>query len=147
MTACELCGKDTHLISAIVEGTRLNVCASCGRYGKILRGAPPVPVKKKPVEKAPEPVEVVVHDYAVLVRTAREKSGMTQKDFARSLNEKESIIQKIENGVFVPPISMAKKLEKLLKIRLVEVEQEGEVSKEKRGSGPLTIGDIINVKK
>lgn len=147
MTACEVCGKDTQLFVAVVEGTKLNVCSNCGRFGKVLRRPPVVAPKKTPGVKAPEPVEVVVTDYALLIRTAREKSGMTQKDFARSLNEKESIIQKIENGLFVPPISMARKLEKLLKIKLVEVEQEGEVSKENRGSGPLTIGDILNVKK
>jgi len=147
MTACELCGKDTPLFIAVVEGSKLNVCINCGKFGKVLR-MPPVAVQKNaPVAEASEPVEVVVTDYALLIRTAREKSGMTQKDFARSLNEKESIIQKIENGVFVPPILMARKLEKLLKIKLVEVEKEDEVSKEKRASGPLTIGDILNVKK
>ncbi len=146
MTACELCGKDTQLFVAIVEGSKLNVCSNCGRFGKVLR-KPPVVVQKKASEAKIVPVEVVVTDYALLIRTAREKSGLTQKDFAGSLNEKESIIQKIENGLFVPPIAMARKLEKLLKIKLVEVEQEGEVSKEKRASGPLTIGDLLNVKK
>ncbi len=145
MAVCEMCGKATPLFSAIVEGSELNVCINCGRFGKMLRKPAARVVKKASAEKAPEPVETVVNDFAVLIRSAREKAGLTQKDFARSLNEKESMVQKLENGAFVPPLALAKKLEKLLKIKLVEFEQEGDVANEKRGSGPFTIGDILNV--
>ncbi len=147
MTVCELCGKAAPLFRAMVEGSELNVCAACGKYGKMLQRPVMRVAQKAPVQKAPEPSEVVVSDYAQRIRSAREKSGMTQKEFALKLNEKESIIQKVENGLFVPPIDMAKKLERLLRIKLVEVEQEEEVSAGKKGSGPLTIGDIINLKK
>jgi len=147
MAVCEMCGKDTQLFRALVENSELNVCSACGKYGKFLQ-KPVMRVAKKPViEKAPEPVEVVVSDYAQKIRSAREKSGLTQKEFALKLNEKESIIHKLENGLFVPPIDMAKKLERLLRIKLVEVEEEEKVSAEKRKSGPLTIGDILNLKK
>ncbi len=141
---CELCGKNTQLIRAIVEGTELSVCENCGKYGKILR---------KPVAKtAPQPaikqevMEVVTQNYAKLIKEAREKRGLTQKEFAKELNEKESILQKIENGAFVPPISTARKLEKLLKIKLVELEEEEKQQTSKSKTGSLTIGDIINIK-
>jgi putative transcription factor len=151
MAVCEMCGKDTPLFSAIVEGSELNVCINCGKFGKMFRKpvarAVASVMKKESAEKASEPVETVVTDFAVLIRSAREKAGLTQKDFARSLNEKESMVQKLENGAFVPPLALARKLEKLLKIKLVEFEQEGDVANEKRGSGPFTIGDILNVKK
>ena len=145
MTVCELCGKDTQLFRAVVEGSELNVCSGCGKYGKMLQK--PVMWAKKVVEKAPEHVEVVVSDYAQKIRAAREKTGMTQKEFALKLNEKESIIHKLENSLFVPPIDMAKKLERLLRIKLVEIEQEEKAETAKKSSGPLTIGDIINLKK
>ncbi len=145
MAACELCGRDTQLFYAMVEGTRLNVCSTCGKFGKMLKK--PEQAVRKPVSRAPEVVEVVVSDYAQKIRSAREKSGMTQKDFARSLNEKESIVHKLESGTFSPPISLARKLEKLLKIKLVEVEEEEKVETQKKGTGSLTIGDIINIKK
>ena len=145
MPPCELCGKDTQLIAAIVEGTQLNTCQGCGKFGKILRR----PVAPKPVVKLEkkEPVEVVTGNYAALIRTAREKAGMTQKDFAKLLNEKESVLQKVENGAFTPPISMARKLEKLLKIKLVEIEEEEKTSSQAKKSGPLTIGDILKIRK
>ena len=145
MAVCEMCGRDTQLFSALVEGTRLNVCATCGKFGKMLKM--PERFVKAPVQKAPEVIEVVVSDYAQKIGRAREKSGMTQKDFAHSLNEKESVVQKLEAGSFSPPISMAKKLEKMLKIKLVEVEEEEKAEPQKKGSGPVTIGDLINVKK
>ena len=146
MTVCEMCGKDTELFRAIVEGSELTVCASCGKYGKMLQ-KPVMHAAKAAVQKAPEPSEVVVSDYAQRIRSAREKSGMTQKEFALKLNEKESIIHKLENGLFVPPIDLAKKLERLLRIKLVEIEQEEKPEAAKKSSGPLTIGDIINLKK
>ncbi len=123
----------------------MNVCTGCGKFGKMV--AKPVSRPKISAQKAPEIVETVVADFAARIRNAREKSGMTQKDFAMRINEKESIVQKLEAGSFVPPISMAKKLEKLLKIALVEVEQEEQGASQKGASATLTIGDIISVKK
>jgi len=146
MGTCELCGKDAPLINALVEGTQMNVCQPCGKFGKVIQ-KPFAHFAKQPLAKEPEVVEVVVSDYAQRIRSAREKSGKTQKEFAMMLNEKESIIHKIENSMFVPPISMAKKLEKLLKIKLVEIEEEEKTETAKKSSGPLTIGDILNLKK
>jgi putative transcription factor len=147
MTVCELCGKDTELFRAKVEGSELNVCAACGKYGKILQKPVMHTAKSSQIQKAAEPSEVVVSDYAQRIRSAREKSGMTQKEFALKLNEKESIIHKLESDLFVPPIDLAKKLERLLRIKLVEIEEEEEAEAAKKSSGPLTIGDIINLKK
>ncbi|HLF54865.1 MAG TPA: multiprotein bridging factor aMBF1 [Candidatus Nanoarchaeia archaeon] len=140
---CELCGKNTQLVRAIVEGTEVNVCENCGKYGKVLRK--PV-VKSTPKPAIQEVLDVVTQDYAKLIREAREKRGLTQKEFAKELNEKESILQKIENGNFVPPISMARKLEKLLKIKLVELEEEEKQQAAKGKSEMLTIGDVIKTK-
>ncbi len=147
MTVCELCGKETELFRAKVEGSELNVCAACGKYGKMLQKPVMHAAKSSQVQKAVEPSEVVVSDYAQRIRSAREKSGMTQKEFALKLNEKESMIHKLESDLFVPPIDLAKKLERSLKIKLVEIEEEEKAEAAKKTSGPLTIGDIINLKK
>lgn len=146
MGRCELCGKEAPLITSIVEGTQMSVCQDCGKFGKVIQ-KPVARFAKQPFAKEPEYTEVVVSDYAQRIRQAREKSGMTQKEFAMMLNEKESIIHKIENSQFVPPISMARKLEKLLKITLIEIEEEEKAEAATKSSGPLTIGDILNIKK
>ncbi len=145
MSVCELCARNTEVFEAVVEGSRLNICSACGKFGKIVKK--PVSYASKAVIKALDVVEVVVSDFAQRIRSAREKSGMTQRDFAHMLNEKESVVQKLEGGTFHLPLSMARKLEKLLKIKLVEVESEELVEGGKKDSGPLTIGDLLNIKK
>ena len=142
---CELCGKKVDLVRASVEGTELTVCAPCGKYGRILKRSP-VEQKVQQRAKRPEVVEIVVEDYAQIIRQAREKRGMTQKEFANILTEKESILQKMESDGFRPSISLARKLEKMLRISLVELQPEKVSAVSQKKSGPLTIGDLIKFK-
>ena len=149
MTVCEMCGNETQLFKAVIEGTELQVCRKCAKFGKILRKVRIVQKQKPATLKEPkkELIEVVVNDFAKRVRESREKTGMTQEEFAKAINERESIVKKLETGAFVPPISMARKLEKLLKIKLVEeVEEEQFASKQKKRAEGLTIGDILQLK-
>jgi len=141
-----MCGKEGPLTASLVEGTEMNLCQGCGKYGKRLNK--PVTRQHKPV-RAPKPEisEIVTNGYAQKIRTARENKGMTQKDFAQMLNERESVVQKLETGNLKPSINLARKLERVLKITLVEVEEITKVESSKKPSGPLTIGDILNVKK
>ena len=39
MSQCEMCGKETKLFTTLVEGTELNICQPCSKFGKILRTA------------------------------------------------------------------------------------------------------------
>lgn len=137
---CELCGKQDSLFKAIIEGTSMQVCKNCGRFGKIL--AMPVVQQKKKVVQKQEPLLDIVDDFAQKFREAREKSGLTQKEFAMKINEKESLLAKLETGAIKPAIPLAQKLEKLLRIKLVEEQVEGTIKKHKK-SDVLTIGDII----
>ena len=144
MTVCEMCGRSGPLVTAIIEGTQLSVCKSCARMGKIVQR----PVQKhKPVkEDRRETIEMLVNDYSERIRKAREQSGLTQKEFANKLNEKESIIQKIESGTFRPTIEKARRFEKALKIKLVEKTEDTPIEVNKKSTGALTIGDIIKVR-
>lgn len=145
MGTCELCGKNTHLVTARVDGADLQVCSSCGSYGKVMKR--PVIVKRPVKTFKPEVLELIVPDYAKIVGNARRKLGVTQKEFAESLNEKESVMQKVESGSFKPSIALARKLEKRLGIKLVEKEKASANDyKAKKGTG-LTIGDLIKIKK
>jgi putative transcription factor len=145
---CELCGKDTELFTAMVEGIQLRVCAGCGRFGKVFRKIqPPAATKAARVKSEPVQVESVVSDYSNKIRAAREKRGLTQIDFAKLITVKESLIHKMETGHFEPPIDMARKMERILRITLVEVRQEEGVvkqEKEEKTEG-LTIGDILKL--
>lgn len=143
---CDLCGKEGTVLAALIEGSRLNVCSECGKHGKIL-ARPTFSQKKTSAPAKIETVETIVSDYAERIRKAREKSGMTQAEFALKINEKESVVKKLENGSLTPSIPLARKLEKLLRITLVEIEKEESAEKPSTKAGPLTIGDLIKIKK
>jgi uncharacterized protein (TIGR00270 family) len=147
---CELCGKDTELFMAMVEGTQLRVCAGCGRFGKVLRKVQMPTAAKAQARVSSEPVQVehVVSDYGQKIKAAREKRGMTQLDFSKLVTVKESLIHKMETGHFEPPIDIARKMEKILHITLVEMREEvGIVASEKKEkSEGMTIGDIMKMK-
>ena len=143
MGVCEMCGSDGALMRAVVEGTELHVCANCGKFGKVLQR--PQSVKVEKIVK-PEIVERIVGGFGTRIREARESQGLTQKEFALKLNEKESLIQKWESESQAPQVSTGRKLEKILKIRLVEADSEDAAQAQKKGSGPLTIGDLMKKK-
>lgn len=61
-----------------------------------------------------------MEDYGKKIRDARTKMGLSHDQLARILNEKSSIIKKVEQETFRPPLQLVHRLEKFLKIRLLE---------------------------
>ncbi len=149
MANCDLCGTEAQLVSAVVEGTMLNVCKECSRFGNVVKVSPARHLTKEKAKKIieePEEVEVITKDYSSRIKNTREKLGIKQEDLARKINEKESLIHKIESGRIKPNMAVAKKLESALKIRLVETYIENAERKVNMRDENLTIGDLINVK-
>lgn len=149
---CELCGKVDEIFNrALIEGVELNVCSGCSKFGKVLG-----PVKKdvikaipkeKGIEAKEEKIELLVENYAGIIKKKRESMGLSQKDFAKIINERESVVHKIETGNFEPQLSLAKKLEKVLRVKLVEEHEERHKIIKKRREESFTLGDFINIKK
>jgi putative transcription factor len=163
---CELCGKEyPSLRSTKVEGSVLMVCAACSRFGEGVpdktrtQGDPSAaPVverlanrEKRMQEKdiyAEAGEEMLVDDYHARVRRRRESLGLSQEDLAKKLNERKSIIQKIEAGDISPDDKLAKKLEGVLGIKLKEKVAPLGVSQVKKSeSRGLTLGDLIKIEK
>ena len=148
MSNCEMCGAEARLFPTLVEGVELLVCKNCSGFGKRI---------KKPMIKSSsikrtvstklerEIIQVIVNDYARLIRERREKMGLKQKEFAKFIAERESIIHKLESGTYKPSIELARKLEKQLGIRLIE-EKEVRPQNIKASPATFTIGDIIKIK-
>ncbi|MBW3020350.1 multiprotein-bridging factor 1 family protein [Candidatus Woesearchaeota archaeon] len=141
---CEMCGKVASQ-KARVEGVLLNVCNNCARFGnKIAENNFP---SKKVFNKSEEGVESLVPNYNILIKNKREQLGLTHEEFAKKVNEKESVILHIESKKFEPSLRLARKIQKFLKIKLIEYEKEvSEIPMAKKTSG-LTIGDLIKVRK
>jgi len=88
----------------------------------------------------------IVEDYGERIRAARMERGLSQKDLAMQLKEKELLIKKIEKGDLIPEDEVRRKLEKALGIRLIDSPADDEG---KRGGGTVvpTLGDVISIKK
>ena len=150
---CDLCGKvDEKLNRVLIEGVELSVCADCSKFGKVL-----APVKRytpkeqhmmaqKPEAKE-EKIELIAENYAEIIKKKRESMGLSQKDFAVRLNEKESTVHHIETGTLEPSMSLAKKLEKILGVKIIEEHEERHESMKKGREEGFTLGDFIKVKK
>ena len=157
---CDMCGVESNLLRVEIEGTEINACQKCARFGKVISNFKSKQeivkeqtkvikyVERKKVEKKEVPIEVIVTNYSKIIRNKREEIGIKQKHMAKKLNEKESLLQKIEQGSIRPSIPLAKKIERVLGIKLVTYDRPVDRSKfSKTKSGFLTIGDMIDFKK
>lgn len=152
---CDMCGSESDsLCRAIIEGVELTVCRPCSKYGKFLGPVSAAEAEKKQTKEKAKPklpekeiIELIVKDYSKLIKDKREKLGLKQKELAQKIAEKESIIHKLESGNFTPSLTLARKLERFLKIRLVEQHEEVPSIQPKTKPGTLTIGDFVKVRK
>jgi putative transcription factor len=87
-----------------------------------------------------------VENFRTLIRKAREERGMSQKDVARQLNERSSVIAKLESGKMSPTIGLARKLEHLFKITLLEEAESIDLSTGSSYSS-TTLGDVVEIKR
>lgn len=151
-----MCGEEKlHLYKAIVEGSLLSVCDKCKNFGNVISvEKPKIEEQKKAKKPKPkfvdeEKQEVVVDDFAKKIKEAREKMALTQEQMAKSIAEKESIIHKIESNLMVPPMSLIKKLEQFLRVKLIEEFDPNKkpVKEFSLGDETVTIGDLIRIKK
>jgi putative transcription factor len=160
---CELCGKDvTFLRKVTIEGVQLEVCTECAKFGIEAK-------KETPKEDAPMPIvaqrlesrerrgkpkdvydaggkDELADDLGKRVRDARSKRGMTHKELAMKINEKVTVLSKVETGEMRPDDRLVRKLERELGIRLKEKVPETLAGKESK-SGSLTLADHIRMQK
>ena len=151
-----MCGSEGQMYKAEIEESVLTVCEECAKYGKILKEVREDAVKPEKEKKIKEYEEagpkkevlfIVVNDFAEKIKKKRESLGVKQEDFAKKINEKVSLMHNIETGKFTPSIELARKLEKALKIRLVEQHEETPGEFSSSSSNEFTIGDLIKIKK
>ena len=92
-------------------------------------------------------MDEIAQDYDERIRDARENTGMSQEDLAKQLNEKASLIRKLERGDVLPSDEVQTKLERELDIALTaggspdDEEWSGGSS-----TGEYTLGDVVKRK-
>lgn len=150
-----MCGKEAELFKTDVEGSILNLCKECSKFGKVIAA---VKEEKKELKKGiKKEVEVekpkeeefilsIVPDYGEIIKKKREQLKIKQEDFAKKINEKKALIHKIETHQFEPPVSLVRKIEKFLHIKLLEQKEIKPSFMSKTKSDSFTIGDFVKVK-
>lgn len=149
---CDICGKTPVRAQILLEGAKLLACARCMRGGKVVHrfydeeGEPAI-VQTRPSGMGPG--EDIVDGYGKIIKNARERARLPLSVVAERVNEKESYLNAIENERLKPTISVAKKLEKELKVKLVEkVEQAvGPSAASTKEFSEPTLADLLTEKK
>ncbi len=143
---CEICGTEIkgEVYHIRIDASELSVCKSCARLGTVVvearkgkgarepqhansnvKGKP----KRKPISalytqidreiEAEMEIDAVEEDYGRKIKEAREKAGLKQAELAQRINERHSLLRKIENEEIIPGEEIRKKIERALKGFLV----------------------------
>ena len=91
-------------------------------------------------------MDEVATDYDQRIRQAREGEGLSQEELAKELNEKASLIRKLERGDVLPSDEVQRKLERRLDISLVEGADDDETEWEGGDGTTTTLGDVVKRK-
>ncbi|MEM0133888.1 MAG: multiprotein bridging factor aMBF1 [Thermoplasmatales archaeon] len=139
---CELCGKVMDRYhEVIIDGVTMKVCHDCAKYGKEVTKKPPIvqreqtprPVQSRnfvrippppaPRRKAPGSVEDMdepIIDFGKVIKKRREEMGLSQEELANKLQEKKNLVAKIEREEIKPDKQTARKIEKVMGVRIIE---------------------------
>jgi putative transcription factor len=166
---CEMCGEPIRGAPKLVrvEGAELQVCSKCEKFGtevqQVRRTDIRAPAKSVGARPSVGPVGgagavrhkrdmfdfmegEIVDDYAARIKHARMEKGMSQKDLAMMMKEKEHLVRKIENSELIPEEDVRKKLEKALGIRLIDAPTD-ETEKKVQSKLAPTLGDLTIIRK
>ncbi|WP_122090438.1 multiprotein bridging factor aMBF1 [Halalkalicoccus subterraneus] len=176
MVQCEMCGTETSTPKTVkIEGAELDVCDSCADFGTEVRTEESSGSSSKYSTSSSsgtsessssgstsggsgggssrrrrdmfDEMDEVAADYDQRIREARESAGLSQEDLAGELNEKASLIRKLERGDMLPSDSVQKKLERKLDISLSEGISDDDTEWEGGSStGSYTLGDVVTRK-
>ena len=173
MVQCEMCGAETASPKTVkIEGAELQVCDSCATFGTEVNQQRSTSTSTKystggSKDSSSESsrssggssggrrrrrdmfdeMEEVATDYDQRIRNAREAAGLTQEELAKQINEKASLVRKLEHGDMLPSDDVQKKLERKLDISLTESGGDEDTEWESGGdSQGLTLGDMVKRK-
>ncbi|MFP4591118.1 MAG: multiprotein bridging factor aMBF1 [Halobacteriales archaeon] len=173
MVQCELCGAETGSPTSIkIEGAELDVCDSCASLGSEVRQGRDEPTTTKySTDSSSTPSSPggttrsrqrggrsrrdddvfdslgdLAQDYDERIRLAREERNLSQAELADELNEKASVIRRLERGETLPNDEIQAKLERYLDIDLSGGSVDtAEWSSEEAGQS-FTLGEIAERK-
>ena len=159
---CPICGS---LLwgkgqKVLIEGAKITVCQACAKHGKKIidkpiyhgnnRQNPKQTIPKKTYRRPLEESEKeLVLDYAKRIRDAWARNNLSQEQFAQKINEKPSLIRRLEANKAKPTVQLAKKMEETYNIILLKEADDIEVNTSQfmKKSTSSSLGDIAFIKK
>jgi putative transcription factor len=166
-----MCGAEkSSLTTTKVEGAELDLCDDCSDFGTEVKtqssssastkystssssgsssggssGSSGGSSKRRRRDMFDE-MDEIASDYDTRIRQAREQEGLSQEDLAKELNEKASLIRKLERGDTLPSDDIKRKLERRLEISLSEGSGDDDANWESDSSMSQTLGDVVKRK-
>ncbi len=160
---CEICGKpvpENNPIRAKIEGSVMVVCKECSKLGTVQKRPPkpkfvkqnktkrPPTTRNRPYSRNDEPAEELIEDFSIEVRKAREAKNWSREILGKKINERVSVINRIETGKMTPDTKLTKKLENTLGIKLLEKVDNIDLNQfVNTSSGERTLGNIMKIKR
>ena len=176
MVQCEMCGTETASPNRVkIEGAELKVCDECAEFGTEVQTDSDGSTSTKYSTGSSDgssgtagsttgastsggsggsgrrdmydEIDELAQDYDDRLRSAREAANLSRAELADQLNEKASLIGKLERGDTLPSDEVQRELERALEIDLTaggetdETEWESETS-----TGGYTLGDVVERK-
>jgi putative transcription factor len=168
-----MCGADSpSLTTTKVEGAELQLCDDCKDFGTEVRTDTGSSTSTKYSTSSSsssssssstsggssssggstrrrdmfDDMDELAADYDDRIRTAREDRGLSQEDLANELNEKASLIRKLERGDMLPSDDVQRKLEQELGISLSEGSGDEDAEWSSGSSTTTTLGDVVKRK-
>ena len=145
MPECETCGKNVgQLLRAVIEGSHVYVCNTCSKHGEVVEEGRPIQRSMQIKQKITLSEPSINPEFSYIIKNAREKAGMTRKQTAEKIKEKEAIIERIERGN-IPEEKVARKLENLLGIKILGFEEQ-KIKIQHAKAQEITLGDVVEVR-
>ncbi|MBS7632571.1 TIGR00270 family protein [Candidatus Bathyarchaeota archaeon] len=162
---CEVCGRKIfgQPQRVLIEEAKLTVCYECSKHGKIIHEEPKpktvaprlsgkrqplsIPARSQPEIKIDTSIELV-ENYGEKIRQAREKLNLSHEDLGKKLNEKVSLLRKIETGKMKPNNTLVSRLEHVLKVKLIVPASEEKIPEAKIPKAinrEVTLGDLMKL--
>lgn len=172
MPQCEMCGAERPSLTTVkVEGAELELCDDCKSFGTEVRtesASESTSTKYSTSSNSGQSgsgsqssssssgsrrrrdmfddMEEVATDYHERIREARESRGLNQQELAGELNEKTSLIRKLERGDVLPSDDVQRKLERELDISLTESGGDEDAEWSGGSTTTTTLGDVVKRK-
>lgn len=162
---CEICGKPVIRKKYYrFQGTILILCERCAsvvhaeeyvlqKFVGVKRETQRAKIaqRKSAALKFPEELSFeLVSNFGEIIRKARERKKIEREKLARMIGISDSVLGKIESGRLKPDIYTARRIESILKIRIlrkIDLDLLESVSGVGEKIQPLTLGDILVIEK